>query len=236
MYGDESEEDVGHLQPKNTSPSVQMPINKPPSPRDHPWYSHPDIDLTWPSAWPRNQLLPFERDGTRIVEAPVFVQHLRITCLYQGFLVLKNPSVPLNALRRPFRLLLSLVTRETITSFFYTCLYARLNNNQPDRWNEIPFFKLGGAGTHYREAFPSSQSETETRGSEQQHFPVENGALSAFSPEAQEELDGDWFDIWDLAGYLQSERIALSTAPPTENTTYRKVNALDFTAGEARRS
>lgn len=236
MYGEESEEDIGNLQPKNTSPSIQMPRNKPPSPRHHPEYSHPDIDLTWPSAWPRNPLLPFKLDGTGTVEAPFFVQHLRITCLYQGFLVLKNQSVPLNALRRPFRLLLSLVTRETITSFFYACLYARLNNDQPDRWNEIPFFKLGGAGTHYPEAFSSSQSETETRGPEQQHFSLENHALSAFSPEAQEELDGDWFDIWDLAGYLQAERISLSTAPPTENTTHRKVNALDFTAGKARLS
>jgi hypothetical protein len=146
--------------------------------------------------------------------------------------MLKNPSVPLNALRRPFRLLLSLVPRETITSFFYTRLFAMLNNNQPDTWNEIPFFKIGGAGTHFRERFSSSENDTERRRLKQQYFPVEHSALSAFSPDAQEELDGDWFDIWDLAAYLQSEGIHLSTAPPTGNTADQRVNALDFTAGK----
>lgn len=235
IYGDDSEENIGHLQLKGTSLSVQTPIKQPPSPRHYSKYSHPHIDLTLPSTGPPIQLLPLELNGA-IVEAPVFVQYLRISCLYQGFLMLKNPSVPLNALRRPFRLLLSLVQRETITSFFYNCLYARLNNSQPDKWNEIPFFRLGGAGTHYREVLSSSENNTEAREPKQQYVPVEHGALSAFSPGTQEEFEGDWFDIWDLAGYLRSEGISLSTAPPTGNTAGRKVNALDFTAGENRRS
>ncbi|KAJ5111363.1 hypothetical protein N7532_001898 [Penicillium argentinense] len=229
IWGDESEEDIGHLQLKDTSFSVRTPIKQPLSPRDYSKYSHPHIDLSLPSAGPRIQLLPLERDRA-IVEAPVFVQYLRISCLYQGFLMLKNPSVPLNALRRPFRFLLSLVPRETITLFFYNCLYARLNHNQPDKWTEIPFFRLGGAGTHYREVLSSRENNTEAREPKQQYVPVEHGARSAFSLEAQEELEGDWFDIWDLAGYLRSEGITLSTAPPTGNTADRKVNALDFTA------
>lgn len=235
IYGDESEEDIDHLQLKDASLGVQTPIEQPLSPRDYSKYSHPHIDSTLPSAGPRIQLLPLELDGA-IVEAPAFVQYLRISCLYQGLLMLKNPSVPLNALRRPFQLLLSLFPRETITSFFYNCLYARLNNNQPDKWNEIPFFRLGGAGTHYREVLSSSENNTEAREPKQQYVPVEQGALSAFSPGIQEELEGDWFDIWDLAGYLRLEGISLSIAPPTGNTADRNVNALDFTAGEIRRS
>lgn len=214
---------------------MRTAIKQPLSPRDCSKYSHPHIDSTLPFAEPRIQLLPLEPGGS-IVEAPVFVQYLRISCLYQGFLMLKNPTVPLNALRRPFRLLLSLVQRETITSFFYNCLYARLNNSHPDEWNEIPFFRLGGAGTHYREVLSSSDNNTEAREPKQHDVPIEHGALSTFSPGTQEELEGDWFDIWDLAGYLCSEGISLSTAPPTGNTADRNVNALDFTVGENRRS
>lgn len=162
MYGGESDAEVGQLQLKNSSLGVQTPTKQPLCPEDYSKYSHPHIDLTLPNARPRIQPLPLELDGA-IVEARVFVQYLRISCLYQGFLMLKNPSVPLNALRRPFRLLLSLVQRETITSFFHNCLYARLNNNQPDKWDEIPFFRLGGAGTHYREVLSSSEINTEAR-------------------------------------------------------------------------
>ncbi|KAJ5106225.1 hypothetical protein N7456_002900 [Penicillium angulare] len=166
-------------------------------------------------------LLPFVPDHSTMIEVPVFVNRLRITCLYQGFLLLNNPSVPLEALKRPFRLLLSLVTRETITSYFQACLYARLNNKQPDRYSCIPCFKLGGAGTHYPEV-----------GSEEQISPMIYDALSAFSPEAQNDLDGEWFDVFDLLGYLRARGIALSMVPPVKDTPHRTVNAMNFTAGE----
>lgn len=230
IYGDEPDEDLVHFKLKDTFPSVQKSIKQPISPRDEFRHSHPHIGLTLSRPGPRIQLSPLELEGA-IVGSSVFVQYLRISCLYQGFLLLKNPSVPLNALRRPFRLLLSLVQRETITSFFYNSLYARLNNTQPEEWNEIPFFSIGGAGTHYSEA-QSSANNTEAREPRGQYVPVEHDALSAFSPGTQEELDGDWFDISDLAGYLHSEGISLSTVPPTKNTAERRVNALNFTAGE----
>ncbi|RAO68090.1 uncharacterized protein BHQ10_004102 [Talaromyces amestolkiae] len=97
----------------------------------------------------------------------------------------------------------------------------------PERFSEIPFFKLGGTGTHYRGALVSNQNKS---GLEEQHFPVVHSALSAFPPEAQEELDGEWFDLWDLVGYLRAETITLSLEPPNEETTHRTVNVVDFTA------
>ncbi|KAJ5278684.1 hypothetical protein N7478_004056 [Penicillium angulare] len=166
-------------------------------------------------------LLPFVSGSSTVIEVPTFVNRLRITCLYQGFLLLNNPTVPLEALKRPFRLLLSLVTRETITSYFHACLYARLNNKQPDRYSCIPCFKLGGAGTHYPEA-----------GFEQEVSPMIYNALSAFSPEAQKDLDGEWFDVFDLLGYLRARKVALYMVPPVKDSTYRTVNAINFMAGE----
>ncbi|KAL2813777.1 hypothetical protein BDW59DRAFT_167413 [Aspergillus cavernicola] len=66
----------------------------------------------------------------------------------------------------------------------------------------------GGAGTHYPEAIVSSQIES---GPEQQVSPGIHGALSAFSPEAQKDLHGEWFDLFDLVGYLRAQDIALHT-------------------------
>ncbi|KAL4815011.1 hypothetical protein BDW67DRAFT_165105 [Aspergillus spinulosporus] len=168
--------------------------------------------------------------GAATIEAPVFANQLRILCLYQGFLLLKNPSVPLEALKRPFRLFLSVVPRETIASFFHACLQARLNNKQPDRCSDIPCFKLGGSGTHYSEVVVSSQNQIES--SQEQHPPEirVHDTLSAFSPEAQSDLDGDWFDLFDLMGYLRAHGVALSTVPPAGDTAYRTVNAVDFAA------
>ncbi|KAL4746201.1 hypothetical protein BDW72DRAFT_39073 [Aspergillus terricola var. indicus] len=172
--------------------------------------------------------------GAPMIEAPVFANQLRIACLYQGFLLLKNPSVPLEALKRPFRLLLSVVPRETIASFFHACLQARLNNKQPDRCSDIPCFTLGGAGTHYPEVGESNQSQTESGWERQQTPEVQiHNTLSAFSPEAQEDLDGDWFNLFDLVGYLRAHGVALSMAPPVLGTAYRTVNAVDFAAALA---
>ncbi|CBF78831.1 predicted protein [Aspergillus nidulans FGSC A4] len=108
-------------------------------------------------------------------------------------------------------------------------LYARLNNKQPDRCSDIPYFRLGGAGTHYSGV--SGQNQTEL-GKEQNSREIRiPDTLSAFSPEVQKDLDGDWFDLFDLVGYVRTHGVALSMAPPVEDTAYRKVNAVDFAAG-----
>lgn len=65
---------------------------------------------------------PGETKAT-MIKIPVFVERLRITYLYRRFLLLSNTSRSTEA---AFRLLLSLVPRETITSYSPTCLYIRL--------------------------------------------------------------------------------------------------------------
>lgn len=230
-YGNKLDEDFRNSQLNDISIGIKRPVNKQYSPKMDTRKSPLPINSTWRRDDSHDRFLPFELgSAASVIEPLIFVDHLRITCLYQGFLMLNNPSIPLDALRRPFRLFLSLVKREIIASFFYTCLHDRLNNKQPERFNEIPFFELGGTGTHYRGALVSIQNKAWL---EEQHFPEVHSALSAFPLEDQEELDGEWFDLWDLAGYLRTERINLSIAPPIEEITHRTVNVVDFTAGEA---
>ena len=182
------------------------------------------------SPLPHISLLPSMPGNGSKIEIPMFVKHLRIACLYQGFLLLNNPSVPLEALRRPFRLLLPLVTRETITSYFHTRLNARMNNREPEPCSSIPYFGLGGAGTHYPNGTVQNYFEWESRSHD---IPRVDGALSAFSPEVQRDLDGEWFDTFDLLGFLRAHGTGLSTTRPVDYTAHRMVNAVDFTAGES---
>ncbi|KAL2837011.1 hypothetical protein BJY01DRAFT_251709 [Aspergillus pseudoustus] len=176
---------------------------------------------------------------TTMIEVPAFAQQLRIACLYQGFLMLNNPSVPLEALRRPFCLLLSLVPRETIASFFQMCLHARLQNQEPYRWLDIPCFALGGAGTHFPSATTTPvsdemQSRQQRGGSpaspHQEPPSAIDAAPSAFSPESRKDLDGEWFDLLDLVGYLGEQDVVLSMERPTLGTAHRVINVVNFTA------
>ncbi|KAL2823015.1 hypothetical protein BJX63DRAFT_376075 [Aspergillus granulosus] len=159
------------------------------------------------------------------MDVPSFIEQLRIACLYHGFLLLSNPIIPLSMLWRPFRLLLTLVPRDTITAFFHARLVDRLNKRSPEAFAEIPFFQLGGAGTHYPELYLPVQHSREWDSS------MASSPLSAFSPEVQEELEGAWFDMHDLAGYLlEKEVFIVSPIQRQVLPAKRVVKALDFTA------
>ncbi|GAD94770.1 AT DNA binding protein, putative [Paecilomyces variotii No. 5] len=186
-YGEECQEDIHDTQSPEHCLEVQDSINNQTLPDNHSARSGPEPILMANNI---NRVFPFGLDGVTMIEVPEFVEHVRIACLYQGFLMLNNPSVPLEALKRPFRLLLPLVPRERITSFFYARLHARLNNERPIDFDEIPFFQLGGAGSHYPELLTSDQDKMgpERAGK----APAIQGALPTFSPEAHEELNGEW--------------------------------------------
>ncbi|KAJ5217919.1 uncharacterized protein N7498_000018 [Penicillium cinerascens] len=172
--------------------------------------------------------LDYMLDGVVLIERSTFVEYLRIACLCYGYMILDSPSIPLNALERPFRLLFPLLTRDTIATFFYARLHATLNNQRPVDCHEIPFFQIGGAGSHYPEIPMSRNEDADNRQTGKTHLVP--GPLSAFSPEVQEELSGDWFDIQDLEGYLRAKDITISMEPLPEAPW--AVNAVEFTAAE----
>lgn len=164
-------------------------------------------------------------DAGNSIDVPQFIEHLRISCLHRGLVLLNNPSVSIDSLKRPFRLLLPLVPRETITAFFNARLHARLNRTQPEQFSEIPFFYLGGAGTHYLEPFSAGESRERAMG----------GAYSSALAEVPAELDGEWFDVHDLKRYLQEKEVYLTISPAGNEIRplpRRAINAFDFTAGE----
>lgn len=143
-----------------------------------------------------------------------FIERLHIACVYQGYLTLSDPSTSLDYIRRRFRLLLSIMDRETLESYFEAALHARIYQTDLEQWGEVPLFSLGDAGTHYRR-YKARSSSWEPYRSYPERKTVKD-PLSRFPPEIQEELCGEWFDICDLEEYLHEKGVCLLAGPPVE--------------------
>lgn len=144
---------------------------------------------------------------TSTMDLPLFVRQLRIACAYHAFFSLRDYSVKLDDLRRKFRFLLSILTRENLISYFEAGIAAKIHPERMLEWEELPFFRVGGAGTHF---LPSSLPRYES-----QH-PIREDPLDEFPSDVQGEMDGRWYDIRDLEGLLQERGVQLVTGTPTE--------------------
>ena len=140
----------------------------------------------------------------------IFMERLHLACIYEGYLMLSNPSINISCLRKPFLFLLSIMDRKRATSYFKACLHARsgLLKTRLDEWDEIvPFFSLGGAGTHYpRSRSPWTRRLSKTDALLPRYVTVED-PLAQFPVETRAEMDGEWFDIQDLEGFLREKGV-----------------------------
>ncbi|KAJ5385525.1 hypothetical protein N7517_003436 [Penicillium concentricum] len=192
----------------------------------------PVITLLNPSPWstigdppmplgPASPLL-FDIPTTSVVELSQFIRQLRLACAYHAYISLRNSSVRLEDLRRKFRFLLSILTREELTSYFEASVQARIYPERMTKWQALPFFAVGGAGTHYISSSPSvSNSHNASQGDYNQPSIREN-PLTEFSPEVQEQMDGKWFDIRDLEGFLQERGVHFIGRAPGSSTEARR--------------
>ncbi|KAJ5411910.1 uncharacterized protein N7487_006269 [Penicillium crustosum] len=142
------------------------------------------------------------------VEMSVFIRQLRVACAHYALFSLRDSSVDLEGLRSKFRFLLSIISRENLISYFEAGVVARVHPERMLEWEELPFFRVGGAGTHFVNS-PSLRYEN--------RHPVRDDPLSSFPPEVQGEMDGRWYDIRDLEGFLQEQGVRLFTSLPTES-------------------
>ncbi|KAE8356399.1 hypothetical protein BDV28DRAFT_110575 [Aspergillus coremiiformis] len=151
------------------------------------------------------------------MDMALFIEQLHLACVYQGYLVLSNPSVPMSRLERPFRFLLTLMDRPHLTGVFEALLHAKMNQKRLEEcYAGIPFFKLGGAGTHYPRSTGQAQ-EGEKPLQRYQQWATIHDPLSRFTADVRTDMDGDWFDMQDLAGYLRERGVHLLSSPPPES-------------------
>lgn len=146
------------------------------------------------------------------VELSAFISQLRLACAYNAFETLSDPTVTMDSIRTKFRFLLSLMSREHLTSYYKASLKARIDRSALDAWEAVPFFGLGGAGSHY--ARPSSSPGSSGAEDPAQHdWPLVSDPLLTFSAQIREGLDDTWFDARDLEAYLKEKGVCLVTRP-----------------------
>lgn len=157
-----------------------------------------------------NSFYPLQAPQGSSVEYSTFSKRLRVACLLQSYAALGDPSISSKRLRRPFRLLWTLMDRERMTTFFEAALNAAVVEKRIEDYQEIPFFALGGAGSHYSR--PSALTDTfpYSRG----RLQLESDTVSQLPVDVQQEFDGTWFDMQDLEGYLHENKVQLFITRP----------------------
>ncbi|KAL2839341.1 hypothetical protein BJY01DRAFT_250520 [Aspergillus pseudoustus] len=199
-----------------------------------------DSQLELPDGSMQRKLLPIYpspsssgSESSDTMDILEFIDRLHVTCSYQAYLVCANPAVPLRRLEKPFRMLLSLMPRAFVAEYFKDWLLARAGHKTLDHWDHIPFFQIGGAGTHYKTKtggyYPFHRSQKPSRVTDD---------LSQFPSDIREQLDDEWFDLGDLEGYLREREIVfpayipavtsvgLGEKSPSPNSASRLISAL----------
>ncbi|GKZ47504.1 hypothetical protein AbraIFM66951_010871 [Aspergillus brasiliensis] len=130
---------------------------------------------------------------------------------------------------------LTIMDRKRIASYFQAALNEKESRKYFEDWEEVPFFSLGGAGTHY------ARSSLTGKSADRPFRPgvrwVSVRSVSHFPQHLQTRLEGDWFDMGDLEGYLREHDVHLLTYPPMDPARPRlqgtAINAARFIQGMA---
>ncbi|GKZ30087.1 hypothetical protein AbraIFM66950_007696 [Aspergillus brasiliensis] len=124
-----------------------------------------------------------------------FAQRLYRACIEQGYQCLRDPSSKPEDLSYTFRLSQKFLPARNLIAYFED--FLRLGHH-PTAWGwNVPFISIGGAGTHFRH--------------EQRSYVV--GETSSIVRMGMEQVDpdlhGDWFDCYDVEGYLGDNKVKL---------------------------
>ncbi|KAF7591416.1 hypothetical protein BBP40_001577 [Aspergillus hancockii] len=144
-----------------------------------------------------------------------FERRLHRACLENGYRLLVDPTTDPDSVKRVFGLPLTLSKRDAIVQRVKGLLEGGLDE-APEMW-DTPFFLLGGAGTHYprrdrrgRPILPLNALPADKfvdalvhQTAEPQPFHSNDDLLAGLG------LDGEWFDSYDVEGYLKEKGIFL---------------------------
>lgn len=145
-----------------------------------------------------------------------FERRLHRACLKNGYDLLVDPTSDPDNVRRVFRLPLTFSDRDSIVQRLQAILEAGLEE-APEMW-DMPFFLLGGAGTHYprkdqggKPILPPNSVPMNKLVSALTHQATESKSVHTVDEFlAGLGLDGEWFDSYDVEGYLKEKGISLS--------------------------
>ncbi|KAL4892944.1 hypothetical protein BDV59DRAFT_202303 [Aspergillus ambiguus] len=138
-------------------------------------------------------LLP---SSTYSLEGANFAHRLYRACIEQGHRCLTNPSNRLEELMYKFRLPLKVFTLHDIREHFEGFLSGGHHGALMEL--NIPFMSIGGAGTHFKHNQRSYVAETVS---------LQPSIIQVATERVEPDMRGDWFDCYDVEGYLEKSRI-----------------------------
>ncbi|KAH6704638.1 hypothetical protein EV126DRAFT_414666 [Verticillium dahliae] len=162
---------------------------------------HTNIDFSGlPMPLSPGSPLLFDNTDMSLVEIPLFIRQLSRACAYHAYFSLRNPFVQLDDLRNKFRFLLSMLSRESLTSYYEAVVQVDVYPTRMEEWKGVPFLSIGGAGTHYPTPSPMLDNSL-------------GGTTTRTQPQmpSQGKKKPIWFDIQDLQGFLQERNAYLLT-------------------------
>ncbi|KAE8420939.1 hypothetical protein BDV36DRAFT_248856 [Aspergillus pseudocaelatus] len=144
-----------------------------------------------------------------------FERRLHRACLKNGYDLLVDPTTDPDNARRVFRLPLTFSDRGSIVQRVQGLLEDGLEK-APEMW-DMPFFLLGGAGTHYprrdqggRPILPPNSVPMNILIGALTHQAAEPESVNSIDEFlAGLGLDGEWYDSYDVEGYLKEKGIFL---------------------------
>lgn len=143
-------------------------------------------------------LLSFRSDNTttrKSVESG-FVNRLRLACLKVGYKCLTDPTSRPQTIEQRFGLPLGKVTRQRLSHILQTLLQNGLHIHSGEL--EVPFFGIGGAGSHYIDYRRDYITE---------NIIDRQKSIDATNQQFAHEMQDAWFDCYDVEGYLKERGI-----------------------------
>lgn len=128
-----------------------------------------------------------------------FAHRLYHACVQRGYDCLRDPSSRLEKLAYIFRFPLKILTPQHIIAHFET--YLRHGYYGGFRGINIPFFSIGGAGTHFTHNQRSYLIEDTT---------PQPSIIHVATNQIDRDMLGDWFDCYDVEEYLRKSKIVPS--------------------------
>ncbi len=189
-----------------------------PLPLPSPVKMHLVAPLPTPVYSPRHAILTPPNSKGHSVLLPDFLNNVIFSIVYYGYTMLADPATPWSQLTRHFQLVLTTVGRDQMTMYFASAFDAKVRRQkQLVGWNEMPLFRLGGAGTHYAtEAEPCESDAVFKHPARASVYKAITATADAFPSELHDEVEGDWFDFVDLHLFLREKAPKLRTGASGE--------------------
>ncbi|KAB8227699.1 bZIP transcription factor [Aspergillus alliaceus] len=159
----------------------------------------PEIPTQATSLYPTPLFFNTPLSGTHILERASFAHRLYRACVERGYQCLTNPSHQLEELEElayKFRLPMKLFPLQHIRAHFEKFLSDGYHGALMEL--NVPFISIGGAGTHFQHQQRSYLTDNAS---------FQPSMIQVATERVDPDMRGDWFDCYDVEGYLEKCRI-----------------------------